>query len=163
MLDQPERPKCDPRSPVQPGENPARYLIVAAIAAFMVWTAIQNWSADSQEHSASQESRRSPQYAAPETARSAKGDLRAIFSADDYPASAQANGEEGTVQAELRVDTTGRVSRCEVIRSSGHPSLDDATCKILEKRARFIPAHDSGGNPVISTVTTPPVRWELEP
>ena len=33
------------------------------------------------------------------SAQSAKGDLRALFSADDYPASAQAAGAEGTAQA----------------------------------------------------------------
>ena len=92
----------------------------------------------------------------------AKGDLRTLFSADDYPADAQRNGEEGTVQAELAVDPRGRVSRCLIIRSSGHSSLDKATCNILERRARFRPARDRNGDAVGDRVITPPVVWRLE-
>jgi hypothetical protein len=32
------------------------------------------------------------------------------------------------------------VSRCNVVSSSGSSSLDNATCSILAKRARFTPA-----------------------
>src|SRR3954453_5719034 len=43
------------------------------------------------------------------SAQSAKGDLRSLFSADDYPAAAQSAGAEGTAQAQITVGTDGRV------------------------------------------------------
>jgi len=91
-----------------------------------------------------------------------KGDLRMLFSADDYPATAQRNGEEGTVQARLDVNSQGRVERCSIIRSSGSASLDQVTCDVLRKRARFAPARDADGKAVPDSVVTPPVTWRLE-
>jgi protein TonB len=88
--------------------------------------------------------------------------MRHVFSGDDYPAAAQVRGEEGDVRARLDVDTRGRVSRCTIVQSSGSESLDDATCRILEERARFAPARDAGGNPVADSVLTPPIVWRLE-
>jgi protein TonB len=162
MFDRLDRPRFDPRSPVQPGRNPAPYLLVAVVAAFALWIALQNWTLGSNENSAKESIQTNGKNAGPEVARSAKGDVRAIFTADDYPLSSQANGEEGTVQARLTVDTNGRVSRCDIVRSSGHQTLDDTTCNILEKRARFVPARNSDGRPISSTVVTPPVTWKLE-
>jgi protein TonB len=91
----------------------------------------------------------------------AKGDVRYIFSDDDYPADAQRAGEEGTVQAKLDIDPSGRVVRCTVIRSSGHTSLDAGTCRILIRRARFVPAKDRNGEATADTYVTPPVTWRL--
>ena len=98
-----------------------------------------------------------------QSATSAKGDLRTLFNgADDYPASAQAAGAQGTAQAELTIGTDGRVTGCNLIRSTGNSALDSATCNILRRRAKFVPARDSNGNPTSDTVTTPPIRWQLE-
>ena len=96
------------------------------------------------------------------SAQSAKGDLRSLFSADDYPASAQAAGAEGTVRAELTIGADGRVVSCDITQSSGNSSLDQATCNILRRRAKFTPARDSNGNPTTDTVSTPPIRWQLQ-
>ena len=96
------------------------------------------------------------------SAQSAKGDLRTLFSADDYPASAQAAGAEGTAQAQLTIGTDGRVVGCNLIKSTGNGALDSATCNILRRRAKFTPARDSNGNPTTDTYTTPPIRWQLE-
>jgi len=95
------------------------------------------------------------------SAQSAKGDLRSLFSADDYPSSAQAAGAEGTVRAELTIGTDGRVVACNITQSSGNSSLDQTTCNILRRRAKFTPARDSNGNPTTDTVSTPPIRWQL--
>src|SRR3954470_11169274 len=81
-----------------------------------------------------------------QSAQSAKGDLRSLFSGDDYPASAQAAGAEGTVRASLTIGTDGRVVGCNVTQSSGNGALDQATCNILRRRAKFVPARDSNGN-----------------
>jgi periplasmic protein TonB len=96
------------------------------------------------------------------SAQSAKGDLRTLFSADDYPASAQSAGAEGTAQATLTIGTDGRVVGCNLTRSTGNSALDSATCNILRRRAKFTPARDSNGNATTDTITTPPIRWQLE-
>lgn len=96
------------------------------------------------------------------SAQSAKGDLRTLFSADDYPASAQSSGAEGTAQATLTIGTDGRVVGCNLTRSTGNSALDSATCNILRRRAKFTPARDSNGNATTDTITTPPIRWQLE-
>jgi periplasmic protein TonB len=97
-----------------------------------------------------------------QSAQSAKGDLRSLFSADDYPASAQSSGAEGTVQATLTIGSDGRVVGCNVTRSSGNSSLDSATCSILKRRAKYVPARDSNGQPTTDTISTPPIVWRLE-
>jgi protein TonB len=97
-----------------------------------------------------------------QSAQSAKGDLRTLFSADDYPASAQAAGAEGTSQASITIGPDGRVASCSIIRSSGNNALDAATCNIIRRRAKYIPARDSNGNAVSDTITTPPITWRLE-
>ena len=96
------------------------------------------------------------------SAQSAKGDLRTLFSADDYPASAQAAGAEGTAQATLTIGPQGQVVGCNLTRSTGNGALDSATCNILRRRAKFTPARDSNGQPTTDTVTTPPIVWRLE-
>jgi protein TonB len=97
-----------------------------------------------------------------QSATSARGDLRTLFSADDYPASAQAAGAEGTAQATLTIGADGRVVGCNLTRSTGNSALDSATCNILRRRAKFTPARDSNGNATTDTVTTPPIVWRLE-
>lgn len=96
------------------------------------------------------------------SAQSAKGDLRTLFSADDYPASAQSAGAEGTAQAQLSIGPDGRVVGCNITRSSGNGALDSATCNILRRRAKFTPARDSNGNATSDSITTPPITWRLE-
>jgi protein TonB len=97
-----------------------------------------------------------------QSAQSAKGDLRTLFGPDDYPASAQAAGAEGTSQAEITIGTDGRVIGCNITRSSGNSALDQATCNIIRRRAKYTPARDSNGNPTTDTIQTPPITWRLE-
>ena len=97
-----------------------------------------------------------------QSATSARGDLRSLFSADDYPASAQSAGAEGTTRASLTIGPDGRVVGCSIIQSSGNGALDSATCNILRRRAKFVPARDSNGNATTDTITTPPIVWRLE-
>ncbi|MFL6721538.1 MAG: energy transducer TonB [Sphingomonas sp.] len=97
-----------------------------------------------------------------QSAQSAKGVLRSLFTGDDYPASAQAAGAEGTAQAQLTIGPNGQVVACNLTRSTGNGALDSATCNILRRRAKFTPARDSNGNPTTDTVSTPPIVWRLE-
>ena len=97
-----------------------------------------------------------------QSAQSARGDLRSLFTGDDYPAAAASAGAEGTAQAQLTIGPDGRVVSCNLVRSTGNGSLDSATCNILRRRAKFTPARDSNGNSVSDTITTPPIVWRLE-
>jgi protein TonB len=97
-----------------------------------------------------------------QSATSAKGDLRSLFSSDDYPASAVSAGAEGTARASLSIGTDGRVTGCSITQSTGNTALDAATCNILRRRAKFIPARDTNGNPTTDTISTPSIVWRLE-
>jgi len=97
-----------------------------------------------------------------QSASPSRGDVRSLFSGDDYPASATAAGAEGTAQAQLTIGSDGRVTSCNLIRSTANGALDSATCNILRRRAKFTPARDSNGNPTTDTYTTPPITWRLE-
>jgi protein TonB len=102
-----------------------------------------------------------PQPRKVESAR-ARGDVRSLFSSDDYPASAQSAGAEGSAQAQLTIGPDGRVVGCSLVRSTGNGALDSATCNILRRRAKFTPARDSSGNATTDTYTTPTIVWRLE-
>jgi protein TonB len=97
-----------------------------------------------------------------QSAQSAKGDLRTLFNPDDYPASAQSAGAEGTARATLTISAQGQVVGCDITQSTGNRALDSATCSILRRRAKYTPARDSNGNPTTDTVQTPSIVWRLE-
>lgn len=90
----------------------------------------------------------------------AKGNLPALVSNDDYPASALRAGEQGTVGFQLDVGTNGRVTNCVVTSSSGSAALDSATCRIMRSRARFAPARDSTGAATTDTVSSR-IVWSI--
>ena len=90
----------------------------------------------------------------------ATGSLPGLFSTDDYPQSALRNEEQGTTAVSLTIGPNGRVSACNVTSSSGSNSLDNTTCSILTRRARFTPAKDQNGQP-ISDSQTARIRWQL--
>ena len=46
------------------------------------------------------------------------------------------------------MNSEGAVSHCEVSQSSGWSDLDQITCELIEKRARFIPAYDGLGTKI---------------
>jgi protein TonB len=157
------RRKTDDQPASRVVEEPKRsalpYFAVAAVAAIAVWSIQQDSIQDSLKQQVRNLSKETPEKRG---ALGARGDIRTLFSADDYPADAQRNGEEGTVQAELAVDSKGRVTGCTIVRSSGHASLDETTCSILQRRARFTPARDANGEAIPDSVVTPPVVWRLE-
>jgi protein TonB len=69
--------------------------------------------------------------------------------------------EEGTVAFTLDIDTRGCPTRCTITKSSGFATLDDATCPILMKRARFQPAVDANGVPITATWSNK-FTWALD-
>jgi TonB family protein len=74
------------------------------------------------------------------------GTVAKFVSHDDYPADALRNDEQGTAEARLIADRTGRPTDCTIIVSSGSKSLDEATCR-AGVAARFAPAIDVEGKP----------------
>jgi len=70
------------------------------------------------------------------------------FSSGDYPREMQMHNREGGVVVRLDIGETGAVGKCTVVVSSGEALLDEATCDILRKRGRFIPAKAPDGRAV---------------
>ena len=78
--------------------------------------------------------------------------VRGYLTNSDYPSAARRAGAEGGVSVRFIVGTDGRASRCVVTRSSGHPELDQTTCRLIEKRFRYRPARNAQGTPIAETV-----------
>ena len=97
-----------------------------------------------------------------EAARGAtpRGNPGSWIRSDDYPARALRAGEEGTVRFNLTIGLNGAVTACQIVGSSGFPALDEATCRLVSRRARFNPAVDSTGAPVEGRYANT-VRWRL--
>jgi len=60
------------------------------------------------------------------------------------------------------VGTDGRAIGCRVTMSSGHASLDETTCGLIEQRFRYEPARDGRGRPVPTPMGWKQ-RWWQEP
>ncbi len=87
--------------------------------------------------------------------------LTALVQPGDYPAAALREGQEGRVEFQLSVDTSGRVTRCTISRSSGSAALDSTTCRLMQRRARFTPAVNDKGLTVEGEVRSA-IDWELD-
>ena len=66
----------------------------------------------------------------------------------------------GTASFTLAISSNGRVDNCSITKSTGHSALDEATCKLVPKRARFTPAIDATGKPT-SGIYSSSIRWVL--
>jgi periplasmic protein TonB len=84
--------------------------------------------------------------------------LSSWITQDDYPAGE--DPPEGVAAYRLIVGTNGRVSVCDIVRSTGDHRLDEATCKFITRRARFEPATDETGAKVVGSYTGT-VKWEI--
>ena len=82
-------------------------------------------------------------------------------SPDDYPAAAVGSGARGIVGFTLTVSPDGRVIGCNITRSSEWAILDAATCNLMRRRARYTPAMDSSGNPVVGTIAQE-IEWKAQ-
>jgi TonB family protein len=59
--------------------------------------------------------------------------------AAEYPSDVTPGDSVLEVKVRYALGDDGRFVLCEVQRSSGHPSLDAASCRLLQERARFRP------------------------
>ena len=80
----------------------------------------------------------------------------------DIPDSILDTGFRGVVGVRYRVETDGHVTNCIVARSSGNVLMDQATCRAIEKRFRYVPWRDAAGRPVRSTVLRDQ-QWDIDP
>jgi protein TonB len=76
---------------------------------------------------------------------------------DDYPSHALRAGEQGTTGFSVTVGPDGRVTDCQVTSSSGSQELDQTTCSLITRRARFKPAM-SDGQPTTGHYSSR-IRW----
>ena len=88
------------------------------------------------------------------------GDQSRWVTADDYPSSDLRAGHTGTTGYRVVVGTNGRVSSCEVVRSSGWPGLDKAACAKVKSNARFQPGTDGTGAKTVDTYSGA-VVWRI--
>jgi protein TonB len=79
---------------------------------------------------------------------------------EDYPPGPLREGVTGTVGISVAIGIDGRVQGCEVTKSSGNAQLDESTCRIYARRARFKPALDGEGKPTTARFADR-IRWEL--
>lgn len=100
----------------------------------------------------------SPSFAV--RAATPKGSPGGWVSDRDYPTAAIREEREGLTAFRLAIGANGRVTGCEVTRSSGSADLDAATCSKVSARARFIPALGSDGMPTTGNYVGS-VRWVL--
>ena len=86
--------------------------------------------------------------------------LSALMTSDDYPARAIRNEEQGTTIVRVDVSPEGVATGCWVLRSSGSDTLDQAACRMIQRRARFHPALDRKGRAVAGSIKNR-VIWRL--
>ncbi len=66
------------------------------------------------------------------------------------------------IEVQYVVATDGRVTMCEIVRSSGAAVLDARICPLIRERFRFDPSRDAVGRPVQSEVSDR-YRWIAPP
>ncbi|PXA83677.1 energy transducer TonB, partial [Nostoc sp. 3335mG] len=89
-----------------------------------------------------------------------RGDPSFGIGDDDYPPSAIRNNEQGVTGAAWDIDATGRVQNCRITSSSGFADLDQLTCTLITRRARYSPAKDAAGN-AIPSQSARSIRWTI--
>lgn len=78
----------------------------------------------------------------------------------DYKTSWINRGWAGSAGFRLQVGANGRVEGCQITRSTGHTALDEATCALVTKRARFDPARNANGEKVSGSYASS-VLWQI--
>jgi len=76
-----------------------------------------------------------------------------------YPPRALLAHEEGAVGFVVRLDNRGDVTNCQVTHSSGHPLLDEETCKVVTLNAQF--NADPGLSPSQTRTHEGLITWKL--
>ncbi len=80
--------------------------------------------------------------------------------AGDYPPTAVAAHQEGTVVAAFLIAAHGDVTKCKVAQTSGSDALDARTCEIIVQRFHFNPALNASGQ-AVEEWRTQKISWKL--
>ncbi|NVD45697.1 energy transducer TonB [Qipengyuania atrilutea] len=96
----------------------------------------------------------SPQAAAP------SNNPGAWVTTNDYKSAWIRREMVGTARFRLDIAANGRVDNCTITSSTGHATLDAATCELVTKRARFDAAKGTDGKATAGSYSSA-VRWEL--
>lgn len=99
-------------------------------------------------------------WAAPPTPGHPLGNPAEWVTPDDYPLEALRDGVEGTTGFKVSYDRAGAVTDCVIIASSGSAALDETTCYLMRRRARFQPGSDTNRQPAPGTYASR-VRWSV--
>jgi TonB family protein len=102
----------------------------------------------------------SQQVAAADQSRSERDRQISEIVFQNYPPRAFAAGEEGPVFFTVTLDKDAHPTSCQVTHGSGHPLLDDETCKLIVQLAVFNSAKDANGR-LIRQTTEGVVNWTL--
>ncbi len=86
--------------------------------------------------------------------------LAGLFSSEDYPMAALRSGAAGTVTVRVDVGADGKPTQCSLMKSSKNGALDEKTCEIFLKRAKFVTGKDAAGR-AIAGHAIQRVRWQL--
>jgi TonB family protein len=78
----------------------------------------------------------------------------------DYPHTALRDDTEGRVIVRMDVSAEGRATGCAPVASSGSRLLDDTTCRIILRRARFSPPIGADGQPTAAQSVNA-VTWRI--
>lgn len=89
-----------------------------------------------------------------------RGNPGSWVTSGDYPSRALRAAMSGTVAFQAVIGLDGRVTACRITSSSGHSELDEATCRLVTRRARFSPASNEACQPAEGTYSNR-VRWIL--
>lgn len=72
------------------------------------------------------------------------------INAADYRSEMFAKGNEAIVHFRLSVDEHGNATACHIQQSTRPKAFDNVVCRVLMKRAKFLPAVDKAGTPITS-------------
>ncbi len=89
-----------------------------------------------------------------------RGNPASWITSDDYPSRALRDEAQGRVTAAWDINAQGRAENCRIVSSSGNADLDEQTCVLVLRRARYQPALDAGGSPMRSTARQS-WKWEI--
>jgi hypothetical protein len=74
------------------------------------------------------------------------------FASADYPATALREGRSASITYDVTVDAEGAPVGCQASGPPGNSDLELATCETVMAKARFNPAKDAAGRPVVGEV-----------
>lgn len=98
----------------------------------------------------------------PAATKPVPNNLSSAITSGDYPAAALRAQASGQTSVALTISAHGMVSDCSVTASSGNVDLDAATCRLMQRRARFTPATDAAGKATGARYGTS-INWQLPP